>query len=218
MIRNTSPDQSTSQSNTSIHMTLSPPLLPLLFSFSLFSFFTHSFFLIFFHLSLSLPQFVSFIHPRWLYLSLIFFSHLSFLSSCYREGTAVREVFPTSSSSHFSSAHLTPCPYTHTHTHMHTQAPISSFIASLSSLSVRLQHKCICSIPPANRLAGCYQRQRDGDNGFHYIFSLPQIKMGQVTHSTHHSNTQTHTLWQSLTNTYTHLKDYMSTHMHGWNI
>lgn len=50
-------------------------------------------------------------------------------------------------------------------------------------------HKCICSIPPANRLAGCYQRQGDGDNGFHHIFPLPQIKMGQVTRHTD-KNTQ----------------------------
>lgn len=57
-------------------------------------------------------------------------------------------------------------------------------------------HKCICSIPPANRLVGCYQRQGDGDNGFHHIFSLPQIKMGQVTQRTHartHTHTNAHT-------------------------
>lgn len=46
------------------------------------------------------------------------------------------------------------------------------------SLPAHPWRKCICSIPPANRLAGCYQRQEDSDNGFHHIFSLPQIKMG----------------------------------------
>lgn len=59
----------------------------------------------------------------------------------------------------------------------------------LTPLPDRPWHKCICSIPPANRLASCYQRQGDGDNGFHHIFSLLQIKMGQVAHHTH---TNTH--------------------------
>lgn len=69
-------------------------------------------------------------------------------------------------------------------THTHTPHP-----SLLTPLPDRPWHKCICSIPPANRLASCYQRQGDGDNGFHHIFSLLQIKMGQVAHHTH---TNTH--------------------------
>lgn len=72
----------------------------------------------------------------------------------------------------------------HQHTHTHTPHP-----SLLTPLPDRPWHKCICSIPPANRLASCYQRQGDGDNGFHHIFSLLQIKMGQVAHHTH---TNTH--------------------------
>lgn len=85
--------------------------------------------------------------------------------------------------SFFISSPLTPqCMHTHAHTHTSFHVPIHPL--SLSSLPVPLWHKCICSIPLANRLAGCYQRQGDGDNGFHHIFSLPQIKMGQVIRRT----------------------------------
>lgn len=105
-------------------------------------------------------------------------THFSFLISpsflATGGATAVREVFPTSLSSHFSSA-----PLQHP---MHTDASASIYLCSPPPTStpppIRPWHKCICSIPPANRLVGCYQRQEEGDNGFHHIFSLPQIKMG----------------------------------------
>lgn len=96
----------------------------------------------------------------------------------------VRELFPTSSSSHFSSEllhadkHGLQSPLTPSTPHPLSQHPTTP---SFSPVPVCPWHKCICSIPPANRLAGCYQRQGDGDNGFHHIFPLPQIKMGWVT-------------------------------------
>lgn len=98
---------------------------------------------------------------------------------------------------------ISPSPTSHAHTRI-------CFNLSMHppplALSVRPWHKCICSIPPANRLVGCYQRQEEGDNGFHHIFSLPQIKMGQVI-----QHTQTHTPAFTLTNTHTQHSQYPHT-------
>lgn len=82
------------------------PLVPFFHSVSLF--------LISFHLSLSLPQFASSIISQR---SLIFPPHLCLPPCCHCETAAVGEVFPTSSSSHFSLHPPSP-PSTHTHTHL----------------------------------------------------------------------------------------------------
>lgn len=94
-----------------------------------------------------------------------------------------------------------PTSHAHTHTRICFNLSLQPSHPPVPSLHppVRPWHKCICSIPPANRLVGCYQRQEEGDNGFHHIFSLPQIKMGQVT-----QHTQTHTPEFTVTHTHTH--------------
>lgn len=95
-----------------------------------------------------------------------------------------------------------PCTHTHLLQSIHAPPPTPPLLLP----SARPWHKCICSIPPANRLVGCYQRQEEGDNGFHHIFSLPQIKMGQVIR-----HTQTHTPAFTVTNTHTHTHNILNT-------
>lgn len=147
----------------------------------------------FFNFSMSCFCFISYSHLFSLSPHTVFTS--SSLASlifpcCHKKAAVVGEVFATSSSSHFSSAFLWKPPSVFAHKYTHPPASISSFIPSFYSLPVCSRHKCICSIPPANRLAGCYQWKVDSDNGFHHIFSLQQIKMGQVIC---HTNTRTHT-------------------------
>lgn len=128
-----------------------------------------------FHPSLSLPQFVSPAGPPCLYLSLIF----------------LRSSWPPLPGNFSQPPH--PLIF-HQGRSAQTNMGCNLFPAFPPTnpphpVPVCPWHKCICSIPPANRLAGCYQRQGDGDNGFHHIFPLPQIKMGQVTRHTD-KNTQ----------------------------
>lgn len=182
------------------HSVCVAPQLP---SFRFFFYYSSLLFILslgFFHFFSSVSAITSICYLLLPVLSLLL-THFSFCPSlCWVSlgegggGSAVREVFPTSLSSHFSSA-----PLQHP---MHTHASASIYLCTPPTpppaLSVRPWHKCICSIPPANRLVGCYQRQEEGDNGFHHIFSLPQIKMGQVIR-----HTQTHTPAFTVTNTHT---------------
>lgn len=151
--------------------------------FDLIRFLFHLLVFIAFHWSLPLPQYITFFYlccflPQsvtFFYLCLCF--SLIFLSFSHR-------TFPDLL---ILSFFISVSPTSHAHTRI------------CFNLAMCPWHKCICSIPPANRLVGCYQRQEDGDNGFHHIFSLPQIKMGQVTR-----HTQTHTHSRSLTHTVLH--------------